>query len=120
MRRTAFALFTVPLVAVCLWACAALWIDGPTSRPLAGALVAVFALACVASIGWLRPYGRALLALFLLFAAVAFWWMNISPRQDRDWQPDVAELPRAQLDGDILTVENVRDFEYRGENDFDA
>jgi len=118
MRRGALALLTVLLLLPCLWAGAALWIDGPAS--LAPALVAGFALACLAALVFVRPYGRALLALFLLFAAVAFWWMRIPPSNDRDWQADVARLPRAQLDGNILTVENVRDFVYRSETDFDA
>ena len=120
MRKTALALATVPLVLVAIWCCAALWIDGPTSRPLAGALVGAFALACLASLWLARPYGRALVALFVLCAAVMFWWMRIPPSNDRDWMPDVAELPRAQLDGNILTVENVRDFVYRSENDYDV
>jgi hypothetical protein len=118
IRRLSLALLTLPLLAVCLWAGAALWIDGPAS--LAPALVAGFALACLAALVFLRPYGRALLALFLLFAAVAFWWMRIPPSNDRDWQPDVARLPRAQLDGNVLTVENVRDFVYRSETDYDV
>jgi hypothetical protein len=31
----------------------------------------------------------------------------------------VAQLPRAQLDGNLLTVENIRDFEYRGDEDYE-
>jgi len=120
IRVSARVLFTILLTPLCVWACMALWIDGPASRPLAGACVAALVLACAAALAFLRTYGRGLLAVFLLFAAVAFWWMSIPPRNDRDWLPDVAQLPRAQLDGDILTVENVRDFEYRSENDFDA
>jgi hypothetical protein len=73
-----------------------------------------------ASLWFARPYGRALVALFVLCAAVVFWWMRIPPSNDRDWMPDVAELPRAQLDGNILTVENVRDFVYRSDNDYDV
>ena len=95
----------------------------PTSpRPLAGALVSAFALACLARrCGSARPYGRALVTLFVLCAAVMFWWMRIPPSNDRDWMPDVAELPRAQLaTGTSVTVENVRDFDYRSENDYDV
>ena len=119
-RKLTLALLTLPLLLAALWACAALWIDGPSSRALAGALVGAFALAGLAALGFLRPYGRALLALFLLFAGVAFWWMNIPPSNDRNWQPDVARLARAQLDGNNLTVENVRDFVYRSETDYDV
>lgn len=119
MRATGRVLATALLVPLCVWAGMALWIDGPVSRPLAGACVALFALACVAALWRLRPYRRGLLAVFLLFAAVVFWWVRIPPSNDRDWMADVARLPRAQLDGDILTVENVRDFAYRSETDFD-
>ena len=63
MRRLGLALATVPLVLVALWCCAALWIDGPASRPLAGALVGAFALASLAALWLGRPYGRALVAL---------------------------------------------------------
>ena len=120
MRTSARVLFTVLLTPLCVWACMALWIDGPTSRALAGACVTAFVLAGLAALWLLRPYGRGLLAVFLLFAAVAFWWMSIPPSNDRDWMPDVAQLPRAQLDGDVLTVENVRDFVYRSETDYDV
>lgn len=120
MRRLAYALATLVLALVALWCCAALWIDGPTSRPLAGALVGAFAVACLASLWFARPYGRALVALFVLCAVVMFWWMRIPPSNDRGWQPDVARLPHAQLDGNILTVENVRDFVYRSETDYDV
>src|SRR5262245_1705675 len=118
MRRLGLALTTVPLVLVAAWACAALWIDGPHSRPLAGALVAGFALAFLAALAFVRPYGRGLVAALVLLTVVLVWWMRIPPSNDRDWLPDVAELPRAQLQGNLLTIENVRDFVYHGdEND---
>jgi hypothetical protein len=49
---------------------------------------------------------------------VLLWWLTLSPRADRNWQPDVAELAWAELDGDNVTLHNVRDFEYRSETDF--
>jgi hypothetical protein len=120
MRRTALALATVPLVLVAVWCCAALWIDGPTARPLAGVLVGAFALASLAALWRVRPFGRALIALLVLCTVVVIWWMRIPPSNDRDWQPDVARLPHAKLEGNILTIENVRDFGYRSETDFDV
>ena len=46
------------------------------------------------------------------------WWFSIAPSNERDWQPDVARLPSARVEGDIVTVDNVRDFEYRSDTDF--
>ena len=54
----------------------------------------------------------ASLALFLV------WWFRQKPSHDRDWDPSVAVLPRAVRDGDAVTIENVRNFEYRSLDDF--
>jgi Domain of unknown function (DUF4105) len=56
--------------------------------------------------------------VFVPFAAVLAWWLTLAPSNDRDWQPDVARLPTATIDGSLLTVHNVRDFSYRGEQTF--
>ena len=53
-----------------------------------------------------------------LIGTVAFWWSRIPARNDRDWLPDVAQLPFATIDGDRLTIRNVRNFDYRSETDF--
>jgi len=119
IRSLGLALLTVPLFFFGVWAWAALWIDGPASRPLAAALVAGFTLAALAALVFARSYGRALLGAFVLCAAVLCWWLRILPSNDGDWQPDVARLPRVMLDGNLLTIENVRDFVYRSENDYD-
>jgi hypothetical protein len=53
------------------------------------------------------------------FLTVLLWWLTLAPRNDLDWQPDVARLPTATLDGSMLTIRNVRSFRYRGESDFE-
>ena len=116
----AAVLLTLPIFLFCLWAGGAIWIDGPTARGLAGALVAAFALACLVALAVVRPYRRALLALFVLALAVTAWWLRIPASNDRDWQPDVARPARARIEGSRVTIENVRNFAYRTETDFDA
>jgi len=49
---------------------------------------------------------------------VLAWWLTLVPSNDRNWQPDVARLPKATIDGSRLTVRNLRKFEYRSETDF--
>jgi hypothetical protein len=49
---------------------------------------------------------------------VGCWWSAIPPRNDRDWQPDVARTPTAERQGSVVTVRDVRDFDYRTETDF--
>jgi uncharacterized protein DUF4105 len=118
-RRIAWTLLTPPVLMFCLWAGAALWIDGPKERGLAGALVAALAIAVLASLVVFRPYGRALLALVLLSGVVLAWWLRIPPRNDRDWLPEVARTAHARIEGNRVTIENIRNFSYRSDTDFD-
>jgi Domain of unknown function (DUF4105) len=108
----------VPALALSLWAVAALWIDGPASRPLAGGLAAAFAATVVALVARVRPFPRACAWCLVPCAAVLAWWLSIPARNDRDWQPDVARTPTAAFEGSVATVRDVRDFDYRTETDF--
>lgn len=57
--------------------------------------------------------------LVLLVSATAFFYSK-SPSHERDWAPDQARLPNAEVAGDIATISNIRDFRYRTAEDFDA
>ncbi|MFI5316379.1 MAG: DUF4105 domain-containing protein [Myxococcota bacterium] len=122
-RALTQALLTIPVVGFWIWAIGALCIDGPTTHLFAASLAGGVAIGLgVAGLGCLvfvRPYRRALLALALISGAVLFWWLRIPPSNDRDWQPDVARPARAQIEGNRVTIENVRNFNYRSETDFD-
>lgn len=108
---------SLALAIAILWAAAALWIDGPTSPVLAGTLAGLVLIAGVAAV-LVRPWWRGVAAVFAPFAIVLGWWLMLAPSNDRDWQPDVARLPTATIDGSMLTVRNVRDFTYRGDQAF--
>jgi hypothetical protein len=54
------------------------------------------------------------------FALVLAWWFTLQPSNDRDWQPDVAVLPYADIDGNQIKLHNIRNCDYRTETDFDV
>jgi len=66
---------------------------------------------------WARRF-KMYLVFAGLFLVVAVWFILIPPRQDRHWRPEVAKLSRAYIDGDNIRITNVRNFEYRGPDDF--
>jgi hypothetical protein len=118
MRTLLRIVVTALLLLDVAWGAAALWIDGPASRPLAGALAGGFALlAGGALLAWWG--GRGAFLAVAAVVAVFLWWLSIEPRLDRDWAPEYAELPRAEIHGDQVTLHNVRNFVYRGETDFE-
>ncbi len=83
---------------------------------LAFGLCGLATLAVLAA--WPHWRGRAVAGFLVVFAAVIVWWSRIEPSNDRAWQPEVAVLPYATLDGDLVTVHNIRNFDYRSETDF--
>jgi hypothetical protein len=66
---------------------------------------------------WQPPW-QPFLVLLVLVAAFLGWWFRQKPSHDRDWDPAVAVLPRAVRQGDAVTLEHVRNFEYRTLTDF--
>jgi hypothetical protein len=59
-----------------------------------------------------RPWWWGSAAAVVPFAIVLAWWLSIAPSNTRNWQPDVARLPSAAIDGHLVTIQNVRDFAY--------
>ena len=102
-------------LAFAAWACGALHYDFPAFRGLASA---VFALGVLFAAFMMRDVWRKIGAIFVMCAVVLAWWLTLTPRADRDWQPDVAELPWAEIQGDEVTLHNVRHFDYRSATDF--
>jgi len=69
-------------------------------------------------LAFVRPFGRALVTWGAALAILLLWWNSLSPSNDRDWIPDVARIPRAEVDGELLRLHNVRNFDYRSETEF--
>jgi hypothetical protein len=106
------------LLATAAWGSAALWFDGPSSRPLAGVIAAGFILVALILLGSLRLLWRGLVGYGVLFAIVLVWWLSLDPSNDRNWQRDVEYPPTASIDGDRLTIHNLRNFDYRSVDDY--
>jgi hypothetical protein len=89
-------------------------------------------------ISWLRlplatVYGLGMLAVWILvrrswkrmvtvagFVVVVAWWFTLQPSNNRDWLPDVAVLPFAEINGNQITIHNIRNCDYRTETNFDV
>ena len=121
MRFIVNSLLTLPLLLAALWGGGALWYRLPLGEVGRGAAAAAFVAAMLAAILmlWRRRPLLALAVLVPIWAVLLVWWATILPSNTRDWQPEVAHVARARIDGDVLTVENVRNFDWRSQADFD-
>ena len=66
----------------------------------------------------LRRYSRAALVYAAVYAVLLVWWASINPSNDKDWAAAVAHGVTGSLDGDRLSVQNVRNFSWHNEADF--
>ena len=118
MKTLLRILVAIPVLLVTLWWALALYFAAPGPAVLQVVLAALFALGTVALLVWLRPFRLALGLWAVALAVVLFWWSTIRPSNEGDWQPDVARLPSAAIEGDKLIVHNLRNVDYRSETDY--
>jgi hypothetical protein len=110
-------LLGIVVTGMTLWGMGALYYS-PLPALLRSVLAATFGLATAGAF-LLLPYRRhTLLGFVLVWGVLVGWWSTITPSNERDWQPDVAVLPYATVDGDLVTLHNIRNFAYRTATDF--
>ena len=111
------ALVVVPASA---WAALALWFRLPASeglRALAAGPFIILGLATIAAL-FSRRRLAASTVFALAFGGLLAWWGGIKPPATGDWAPDVARQTTGTLDGGILTLSDVREFEWTSGSDF--
>jgi len=113
LRLPAWLLIALVILAAFAWISGALYYDGPV-KLLAG----IQAVALLALFIFVRGWWRKLGIFAAWFAIVLVWWLMLKPSNERNWQPDVAQAAWAEINGDEVTLHNVRNCDYRTETDF--
>ncbi|MRX09070.1 DUF4105 domain-containing protein [Pseudoduganella sp. FT25W] len=107
------------LVALAAWGAGALWFQLPAAdivRKLALAAWLVLSIAALVCL-WRRSYVAPAVWLVLLLALMA-WWSTIKPSHDRVWADDVARMVTGKVDGSVVTLDLVRNFDWRSDTDY--
>lgn len=109
------------LVVLTGWGALALAVVGPggdRGRLVLAGVYGLLGLAAAAALIARRGLRLALPAFGVALVAIAVWWSSMKPSNERSWQPEVAKLAYATIQGDLVTVHNIRNFDYRTETDF--
>lgn len=111
------AALSLLMLAGVAWGCGALWFQAAQSAVAravllgawtGGGLYAVWLL-------WQQRAPRGLVVYGVLFAVLLAWWATIRPAQQRDWAPDVARQLSGVIEGGIVRLRNVRNFDWHGD-----
>ncbi|MGA7277307.1 MAG: DUF4105 domain-containing protein [Desulfocapsaceae bacterium] len=112
-------LFFLCLALAWLWGGTALYLSGPGPYWLKVLLACLFGLCLPAAFIFTRSFMRASLSCLAVFAVLLIWWQTLTPTLNKDWAADVAQISHGEIIGDNLIMYNVRNFNYKCEDDFD-
>jgi hypothetical protein len=117
VRWLAWAVIWLAAIGCLAWAFGTLAYDFPLVSLRRTALL-LYGLVVLCIFVFLKGNWRKLIAIAVAFGIVLSWWLTLKPSNLRNWQPDVAQAPWAAIEGDIVTLHNVRNCDYRTETDY--
>ena len=120
VRYAGIALISVVVAFMTAWVALAVYYSNLPGEYLRICLAGVFVLAGAGAFLFLPKRGRTLIWFFVVFAVVVTWWMTIPASNTRNWQRDVSRVPYATLEGNLITIHDIRNLSYRTEADFDT
>ena len=119
-RTSLTVILSLTVAILTAWAGLAMWYRLPAAelgRGIAAGFFILFGLAtAIALFGRFRT--RAFIQFVAAFALILVWWSTIKPLATADWAPDVGRQVTGTLDGNLLTLKDVRNFEWRSDTDF--
>ena len=113
------ALWFLLRVGLVAWATLAIWFSDLPGAWLRIALAAAF-LAFSAWALWTRRSAAKLAAFAAVYLVILVAWSTIEASHDREWRPEVVVMPRIAIDGDRVRISGVRNFDFRGRDDFEG
>jgi hypothetical protein len=112
------------LVTFCsgVWGALALWyqLPGNLATRTIGSVIWVIGVITLVTLAinrrsWM-PFGIYVLS----YAVLMFWWVSIAPSNNRIWAGDTSRLLTGNVEGSQVTLNDVRDFSWRSDDDYDA
>lgn len=92
----------------------------PVAEPIRSLAVAAWVLFAVSVLlaEIIRPRLRGRVLYIGALVVFVGWWSTLQPSSNLDWQAEVAHGVTGTVDGDQVTLVNVRNFDWRSNGDF--
>lgn len=118
-------IFSLFVLLSSLWLCLALWVQQPIHPIVSYGLIVAWACFSLSILGiyfsqHLISRNKDILLYILGFVCALGWYFNLDARQDRDWNPEVSRLLSYEIQGNQVTLHNVRDFHWHADGRYDA
>lgn len=119
-RVAAVLIIALIIAGMTAWASLAIYYSNLSGNDLRLGIAIGFAACTTASFLFIKKRLRTLIGYLIIFCLIVAWWLTIRPSNDRNWQLDVAVLPYATIQDNLVTINNIRNLTYRTETDFDV
>ncbi len=117
VRFAGWAVLWLALLLMTAWGVAAIWL----AHPAPSYRLITLLLYVAGTLGpplLLRPRWAGWSVSGFVIALGIFWFLSLTPSNTRDWQPDLAILPWAEISEDTVVMHDIRNCDYRTEKDF--
>jgi hypothetical protein len=120
-RVFSFAVVALITIVSGAWGALALWYQLPGGNLVrgSGSLLWVLIVLGLATMAVQRRSWLPLGVYVIAFALLLLWWSSIKPSNDRVWADDVARPLTGSVHGNQVTLDHVRDFRWRSDDDYD-
>ncbi|OGV48601.1 MAG: hypothetical protein A2017_21060 [Lentisphaerae bacterium GWF2_44_16] len=112
-------IFILFFILLSLWSFGAIWYSNLPEkwmRVTSAFLLPVLLLCLIISLRKRKKIRFA--AISLVFIAIITWWSLIPASNNQDWLTQFSEMPRAVINGNNVSIENIRNFEYKTAGSF--
>lgn len=117
LRAIGITVLWIVLALLTLWAVAALYVDFRIAA-LRIPMTVIYVLGIIAILFKFRRSRWSAVLFFAGFCCVLAWWLTLKPSNNGEWQPDVHQTVWAEMDGDRVTIHNLRNCDYHTETDY--
>lgn len=122
MKKIIYSTFTIlTLIFTTAWGATAIYFGDSHTDNIQTSLAICFGIfGVISTLLFFSPTWRYRLITWhsSLFLVILFWWLNIEPSNDRLWQTDVQKTSYATFQDNLVTVHNIRNFDYNSEFDY--
>jgi Domain of unknown function (DUF4105) len=117
LRAIAYTILWFVLLLLTIWAVAALYVDiriGMLRIPM----VVIYVLAVAAILRVFKLGLKAATLCLGCFFIVLVWWLSLKPTNTADWQGNVDRTAWTEINGDTVTIHNLRNCDYQTEDKY--
>lgn len=102
-----------------IWGALAIFFACPDPEWLKILIATLFATLLPAAFLLSRSFLKGLILCLVFLTGLGVWWQTLQPTNEKEWASDVAQVAHGEIQGNSLSMFNVRNFRYIADEIYD-